>query len=173
MASFELQDGKDEGSGWIDPTVVLEQLRVVVGPDWSDAGGRLEWNVEKLPKVRGDEHALLQVFLNLAQNSLRAAQQSPEPLLRVHGRVEDGNVMVSIMDSGPGIADPLKLFQPFRAGADGSGLGLYISRTIMRSIGGELTFVAAESGCRFDVKLAARAERTGSEAGQIPHEVNV
>jgi C4-dicarboxylate-specific signal transduction histidine kinase len=116
---------------------------------------------------------LLQVFLNLAQNSLRAAQQSPEPSLRVHAGVEDGNVVVSIVDSGLGIADPSKLFQPFRAGADGSGLGLYISRTIMRSIGGELTFVPTASGCRFDVKLAARTVRPGSEAGQIPREVNV
>jgi PAS domain S-box-containing protein len=170
MASFELQNGKDEGSGWIDPAVVLEQLRVVVEPDWSDVGV-LEWNVEKLPMVRGDEHSLLQVFLNLAQNSLRAAQHSPKALLRVHARAEDGSVVVSLIDSGPGIADPAKLFQPFRAEADGSGLGLYISRTIMRSMGGELTFVPVDYGCRFDVKLAVRSETAEGEAGEIAHEV--
>lgn len=171
MASFELQDGKDESSGWIDPAVVLEQLRVVVEPDWHDAGGRIEWDLEKLPAVRGDEHSLLQVFLNLAQNSLRAAQHSAEPSLRVHARVEDGSVVVSLIDSGHGIADPTKLFQPFRPGADGSGLGLYISRTIMRSIGGDLTFVPRDSGCRFDVKLAAERARTIGEPPQIAHGV--
>jgi C4-dicarboxylate-specific signal transduction histidine kinase len=171
MASFELQNGKDENSGWIDPAVVLEQLRVVVEPDWGDIGGHLEWQVEKLPMVRGDDHSLLQVFLNLAQNSLRAAQQSPEPLLRVHARVEDGAMVVSLMDSGPGVADPSSLFQPFRAGADGSGLGLYISRTIMRSMGGELTFIPTGSGCRFDVRLAVGEDRTGNESADLAHEV--
>jgi C4-dicarboxylate-specific signal transduction histidine kinase len=159
MASFELQNGQDESSGWINPAVVLEQLRVVVEPDWSDAGGRLEWHVEDLPLVRGDEHSLLQVFLNLTQNSLRAAHQVSEPVLRVDARQEDGKVVVSIIDSGPGIANPATLFQPFRPGADGSGLGLYISRTIMRSFGGELVFVPVEKGCRFDVRLAARLPR--------------
>lgn len=172
MASFELENGKDEGSGWIDPTVVLEQLRVVVEPDWSELGGRLEWNVEKLPMVRGDEHSLLQVFLNLAQNSLRAAaQQLPDPSLRVHARVEDGAVVVSLMDSGPGVADSSRLFQPFRAGSDGSGLGLYISRTIMRSMGGELTFIPTGSGCRFDVKLAVGKGQAGSDAVDLAQEV--
>jgi signal transduction histidine kinase len=171
MASFELESGKDESSGWIDPTVVLEQLRVVVGPDWSDIGGRLEWNVEKLPMVRGDEHSLLQVFLNLSQNSLRAAQLLPEPSLRVHARVEDGGVVVSLMDSGPGMADSSKLFQPFRAGSDGSGLGLYISRTIMRSMGGELTFIPTDSGCRFDVRLASGKGQAGSEPMDLADEV--
>ncbi len=171
MASFELQSGKDESSGWIDPTVVLEQLRVVVEPDWNDAGGQLEWNIEKLPMVRGDEHSLLQVFLNLAQNSLRAAQHSTEVSLRVHARVEDGSVVVSLIDSGPGIADPAKLFQPFRAEAGGSGLGLYISRTIMRSMGGELLFVPRVTGCRFDVKLAGGLKRVESDAEDLADEV--
>jgi signal transduction histidine kinase len=167
MASFELQNGKDESSGWIDPRVVLEQLRVVVEPDWSDAGGHLQWSVEQLPLVRGDEHSLLQVFLNLAQNSLRAAQQLPDPILRVDARVEDGKVLVSMVDSGPGITDPAKLFQPFRPGADGSGLGLFISRTIMRSFGGELGFVPTETGCRFDVRLAARQEPVPIPVGEL------
>ncbi|MEI9812433.1 MAG: PAS domain-containing sensor histidine kinase [Acidobacteriota bacterium] len=159
MSSFELQNGEDATSGWTDPSVVLEQLRVVIEPDWSDAGGTIEWDVAKLPLVRGDEHSLLQVFLNLSQNSLRAAQQLPSPTLRVQGRLEGTGVVVSLMDSGPGIANANKLFQPFRPDADGSGLGLYISRTIMRSFGGELVFVPTDTGCRFDVKLSAETRK--------------
>ena len=43
-------------------------------------------------------------------------------------------------DSGPGIAAPERLFQPFQQGAEGTGLGLYISRAVLRSYGGDLRF---------------------------------
>jgi PAS domain S-box-containing protein len=164
MASFELNHGQDADSGWTDPGVVLEQLRVVIEPDWADAGGVIQWNVQDLPLVWGDEHSLLQVFLNLSQNSLRAAQQTDHPALRVWARVEEGEVVVSMIDSGHGVSDPSTLFQPFRPDADGSGLGLYISRAIMRSFGGDLKFVQIAPGCRFDVRLST--DRDAAPANQ-------
>jgi len=138
---------------------VLEELRVVIEVDWSDAGGSIHWDVGPLPSVRGDEHSLLQVFLNLSQNSLRASQQNGTPSLTVRGSLEQDRVVVSLIDSGPGIPNPTTLFQPFRPDADGSGLGLYISRTIMRNFGGELKFVPTESGCRFDVVFPPQGSR--------------
>jgi len=170
MASFELEHGRDADSGWTDPAVVLEQLRVVIEPDWADAGGSIQWDLRAMPLVRADDHSLLQVFLNLSQNSLRAAQQLPDPALRVVARVGEGEVVVTLIDSGPGVPDPSKLFQPFRPDADGSGLGLYISRTIMRSFGGDLVFVPAESGCQFDVRLPVDRD-AASQNGEVPCEV--
>jgi signal transduction histidine kinase len=159
MASFELAGHKESSSTWTDLRAVLEELRVVIEVDWSDAGGSIHWDVCPLPSMRGDEHSLLQVFLNLSQNSLRASQQNGTPSLTVRGSLEQDRVVVSLIDSGPGIPNPTTLFQPFRPDADGSGLGLYISRTIMRNFGGELKFVPTESGCRFDVLFPPQGSR--------------
>lgn len=159
MASFELVEHTDVDSTWVDVRAVLEELRVVIEQDWSESGGSIHWEVDSLPAVRGDSHSILQVFLNLTLNALRASQQTGDPELTVRGVVDDNKVVISLIDSGPGIPNPSKLFQPFRPDADGSGLGLYISRTIMRSFGGELRHVPTEKGCRFDVIFPAQEAR--------------
>lgn len=131
---------------------VLKQFVVVVEPDWLDIGGEVRWQRPPGdPYVRGEAHDLLQVLLNLAYNSLRAVQGAERAVLTVDIAIDPVNTVVSIVDSGPGVTDLDALFQPFRPDADGTGLGLYTSRAILRSIGGDLKHVATESGCRFDV----------------------
>ncbi|MEQ1886464.1 MAG: ATP-binding protein [Bryobacteraceae bacterium] len=151
IASFELQNNKQHESATADPQAVIEELRVVIAPDWADAGGEVHWELNAMPEVHADPHSLLQVLLNLAHNSLRAMQDHELPSLTVRTHTEGDYVIVSMIDSGPGIGDTSKLFQPFRPDADGSGLGLYISRTIMRSLGGDLKHVPTENGCQFNV----------------------
>ena len=93
---------------------------------------------QDFPPVRCDRHALLQVLLNLAQNALRAVSAQPRRQLTLSARLEGGRAVLSVRDSGPGIAEPEHLFQPFRTGADGSGLGLYISRRLAQLLGGRI-----------------------------------
>ena len=66
--------------------------------------------------------------------------------------------MVRFQDSGPGIPSPDRLFEPFQEGAAGSGLGLYLSRFIVRSYGGELRFEPRPAGSCFAVELIAVPE---------------
>lgn len=133
---------------------VLGHLRLVVEPDWVDLEGGVTVTVPvDLPSVHGDESALLQVFINLAQNSLRAVQGTRAPKLTITVSAEGDEVRVSVVDTGPGVANASTLFQPFREGSAGSGLGLFISRNITRSVGGELVHVPTAEGCRFDVRL--------------------
>ncbi len=160
MAAFELQTSKDSSNGWCDLRAVLEEFRVVIEQDWNDAGGSVRCEIGDVPLVRADGHSLLQVLLNLSQNSLRAAQALPAPSLLVRVSHADDKVIVSLIDSGPGVADTSRLFQPFRSDADGSGLGLYISRTMMRSNGGDLKHVPTGAGCRFDILMASQQVRT-------------
>jgi two-component system, LuxR family, sensor kinase FixL len=154
IAAFDLTKDKDPVAARVDVTTVLEELRVVIEQDWSDAGGEIHWDVDGvLPYVHADEHALLRVFLNLSQNSLRAVQQGGEPRLKVAVRAAGGQATITFEDAGPGVDDPSILFRPFREDADGSGIGLYVSRALLRGFGGELTFVPTSDGCRFDVTL--------------------
>jgi C4-dicarboxylate-specific signal transduction histidine kinase len=68
---------------------------------------------------------------------------------------EAQNVVVRFQDSGPGVHTPERLFQPFQEGASGTGMGLYVSRVIVRSYGGDLRFEPQPAGSRFAVELQA------------------
>jgi two-component system, LuxR family, sensor kinase FixL len=107
--------------------------------------------------VRADRYGLIQVFLNLAKNSQRAMETSDPRKLRVSTSLEDKQVTVRVEDTGIGIPHPEKLFRPFQPGAQTAGLGLYVSRSIMRSFGGELLYEPRAQGCCFAVLVPAMA----------------
>jgi signal transduction histidine kinase len=154
IASIQLRQSKQSAPGWCKLGTVLEQLRLVIEPDWADVGGEVNWDLNAADaRVQGDEHGLLQVFLNLTQNALRAAQQSPRPTMEIRTRALDNRVVVSFIDSGPGIRAPETLFRPFRQDANGTGLGLYVSRALTRTFGGDINHHPTDEGCRFDVTL--------------------
>jgi signal transduction histidine kinase len=73
--------------------------------------------------------------------------------LRIAAREEEGTVVIRFEDTGTGVASPENLFRPFQRGAESSGLGLYVSRAIMRSFGGELSYEPGSEGCCFAVTL--------------------
>lgn len=154
IAAFDLTNDKDPITSRVDLSAVLDELRVVIEPDWTEIGGEIEWDAAgMLPFVHADPHALLRVFLNLSQNSLKAVQRGGEARLRIQVEVAGGQAKISFIDEGPGIDDTSTLFQPFRDNADGSGLGLYVSRAILRGFGGDLVHVPTPSGCRFDAVI--------------------
>jgi C4-dicarboxylate-specific signal transduction histidine kinase len=67
-------------------------------------------------------------------------------------------VVIRFEDTGVGVPFPEQLFRPFQPGADGAGLGLYVSRAIVRSFRGELRYEVRPAGCCFAVVLAPLTE---------------
>jgi C4-dicarboxylate-specific signal transduction histidine kinase len=133
---------------------ILDNLRIVIEPDWREIDGAIHWSyTDPLPLVLADSHGLLQVFLSLAENSYRAVQESPARELGVSVCVDDRTASVRIKDSGPGVNAPDHLFEPFQAGADGNGMGLFLARAALRSYGGDLRYEPAAEGAVFIVEL--------------------
>jgi PAS domain S-box-containing protein len=133
---------------------VLDSLRIIIESEWREIGGKILWPaVDSMPNVVADPHGLLQAFLNLVQNSYRAVQESARRELAITVSSAAEVAFVRLRDSGPGISSPEQLFQPFQGGADGAGLGLYISRALVRSYGGDLRFEPREDGTCFLVEL--------------------
>jgi two-component system, LuxR family, sensor kinase FixL len=154
IASFDLHSRVQDAVEAVDLNKVLDHLRIMIEPNWQEMEGAVKWELpDAIPAVVADPHGLLQVFLNLAQNSLRAVSEVPFRELEITVLFGDQRVLVFFQDSGPGVETPERLFQPFQAGADGSGLGLYISRAIVRSYGGDLRFDPSARGCCFIVEL--------------------
>jgi signal transduction histidine kinase len=71
---------------------------------------------------------------------------------------ESESIVIIHEDTGPGIANPDKIFQPFQSGADSSGLGLFVSRAIVRAGGGDVAYEPGNSGCRMRIRLLAEPE---------------
>jgi PAS domain S-box-containing protein len=152
--ALDLNSRSQEAVDEISLRAVLDNLRIVIEPGWREIGGAVLWHVpESLPRVLGDPQGLLQAFLNLAQNSYRAMREVPVRELRICVAAEEQKVAVRFEDSGPGVSSPERLFQPFQHGAEGTGLGLYISRAVVRSYGGELRFEPRDRGSCFVVEL--------------------
>lgn len=154
VASLELRHKFENGEPRANLKSVLDQLRVVIEQDWEDVGGCVQWEIpETVPMVNGDSHGLLQIFLNLCQNSLRAVEPMESRRLTVTVEPNAEDVLITFADSGPGVTDTERLFHPFRPGADGSGLGLYVSRELARSFGGDLQHVPGTVGGTFRVVI--------------------
>ena len=97
----------------------------------------------------------MQVFLNLAKNSRRAMQNGMEKKLTVSTSMQNETVIVRFEDTGIGIANPQNLFRPFQRDAQATGLGLYVSRALVKSFSGDLVFEPRDQGCCFAVVLQA------------------
>jgi two-component system, LuxR family, sensor kinase FixL len=133
---------------------VLDETRVVVDSLFRDAGGAVTWEIAGgLPLVEADHHSLLQVFLNLARNSQHAMKDCKAQTLSVAAGEENDMIAVRFQDTGPGVARPDDLFKPFQPGAMSTGLGLYISRAVLRSYGGDLRHEPTSQGSSFVVEL--------------------
>lgn len=97
-----------------------------------------------LPTVLGDPVHLQQVLLNLILNAMDAVEEVADTRRKVTVRAQrhgSGEIEVAVEDSGPGIApDKLgRLFEPFfTTKANGMGIGLSISRTIIEAHGGRI-----------------------------------
>jgi PAS domain S-box-containing protein len=156
IASMELtQSSSKSQTGVIDLSEALDDLRIVLEPCCHEADIAVHWDIAKeLPPVWADRHRLLQVLLNLTQNSERALRDADVKRIDVSASVGKGVVSVRVTDTGPGIGSIPKLFQPFQQGAESTGLGLYISRAFVRSFRGEIRHDPSMPGCSFVIELA-------------------
>ena len=154
IASSGLRVASNREAAVADLDTVLDETRIVIEPSLREAGIEVVWEVSPgLPRVQADHHSLLQVFVNLARNSQQALEESPAGEVRISASLESDLVIVRFRDNGPGVAHPEELFRPFQHGAHSVGLGLYISRAILRSHGGGLRYEPQPSGACFTVEL--------------------
>jgi C4-dicarboxylate-specific signal transduction histidine kinase len=128
----------------------------------------IEQDFDENQTVFGNPHQLIQVVLNLLQNSLDALKRKDlgeeQPKIVIKGVVTDGTFQLIIRDNGPGIANEHigKIFDPFFTTKDvgeGMGLGLSICYKILESHEGRID-VRSEVGqyCEFILEFPLRNE---------------
>jgi two-component system, LuxR family, sensor kinase FixL len=161
IAAVELRQSANQATT-VDLGSFLEELRIVTGPSFRESGIEAHWEIpEGLPAVWADPQSLMQVFLNLTKNSERAMEKAAAPCVRVVAKAEEQRVLISVSDNGEGVMNPDQLFKPFQQLAQATGLGLYLSRALMRSFGGDLRYQSGEGGATFIVEIASIVDTSG------------
>ncbi len=128
---------------------LIEGVLLLLDRRLQHQGIRLEANISPALVVEGFPAELRQVFTNLIVNAIEAA--GPRGRIRIRmenaepAELQGAGAMIEVSDSGPGITQDVgrRLFQPFftTKGANGTGLGLWVSMGIVQKHGGAIRVV--------------------------------
>lgn len=103
-------------------------------------------------EIAADPEQMEHVLINLIKNGMEACQHSTEPRVEVMVYADEpvkGKVRIDVSDNGPGIPEDIvdKVFIPFyTTKKQGSGIGLSLSKQIMRQHGGTIRFTTKPGG---------------------------
>jgi PAS domain S-box-containing protein len=124
-----------------------------------------------LPPIMVDRYQIEQVLINIINNAGDALESAVgDKRLDIRTRAGARGVCVEVRDSGPGIEDPSKVFDPFystKGIGSGTGLGLSVSYGIVVEHGGSLTAENLDGGACFTVRLPIRGVGTKGKAGSV------
>lgn len=125
-----------------------------------------------LPRVLGNANQLLQAFLQIVENAVDALQEVGGGRLQVSLWLEAQEVVVQFADSGPGVRDPERVFDPFyttKPVGKGTGLGLSATYGVIQDHKGQITcYNRPEGGAAFEIRLPAlRVPAQLAEAARV------
>ncbi|WP_095589557.1 sensor histidine kinase [Actibacterium ureilyticum] len=129
----------------VDLVAVIDTVLELSAPRIAADQVTLVWARPDRPVMaRGGEVRLQQVVLNLVTNALDAMGASAERRLDITLDRQAGRIALSVADTGSGIAEPEKIFDPFYSTkevgqSEGMGLGLSISYGLLQSFGGSIS----------------------------------
>ena len=104
IANVDLGQSINEAAE-VDLAALLDELRIVISPALQEEEIVAQWIAEpNLPLIWADRPSLMQVFLNLTNNSIRALSKRRNRLLTVSVRTEAGQVLVQFADNGGGVS---------------------------------------------------------------------
>jgi signal transduction histidine kinase len=150
------------------------QLRAL---DLHSGGSTIDLQLESvLPGVRGDNNQLMQVFFNITSNALDAMAAGGGGKLTIRTLRDRGNVVLLFADTGPGLREPHRVFDPFyttKPVGKGTGLGLSICYGIVQEHGGKIICYNGQTGgavfrVELPAVLAVLPQRGAPQTGNTP-----
>ena len=155
---LRLSRGQGAGNDLLSVEAAVSAVVRLVQPTAREHGVSVALDTQPAPDVLASEGELQQVIMNLVLNAIQACQRGGH--VKVSTRDGGGgHVVIAVQDDGRGIpASALtRVFEPFvsmRPG--GTGLGLFVSKNLVRGFGGDITVESEEGrGTRFEVQLRA------------------
>lgn len=130
---------------------------------------------ENLPIIFAQRRQLIQVFSNILLNAFQALEGEGDIQIRAVDTIEDGErvLEIAVSDDGPGIPYDIltHIFEPFystRPDTESTGLGLYISRSIVEGMGGNITAHSIpKHGTTFTLRFPLSEEERAEEENPV------
>jgi CheY-like chemotaxis protein len=164
--------GTEQGPG--DIAAAVQRTEVLFDSRTLDLQGVvIQWDeVRGLPHVEATTECLQVVLANLVKNAIESFE-GRSGAIHVSARHTGDEVLVSVWNSGPGVPQHLmrRLFQPWmtsKADRDGHGIGLFLSRELLRSVGCDLRVQNVDSGgVEFIVELKISSRTPATELSSM------
>ena len=116
-------------------------------------------SVDSVPRVLGNANQLMQAFVQIIENAVDALQEIGGGRLQISVSRDSEDVVVQFADSGPGLRNPERVFDPFyttKPVGKGTGLGLSATYGVVQDHQGQITcFNRLEGGAAFEIRLPA------------------
>jgi len=126
---------------------------------------------DDLPRIWGNSNQLLRAFLHLIENAVDALEEVGGGSLFISAHRENEEVLVRVADTGPGMRDPGRVFDPFyttKPVGKGTGLGLSATYGVVQDHLGEIScYNRPEGGAVFILRFAAAAGAAAAKAAQF------
>jgi len=161
LRAFARQES--EPMGRVDLVAVINSALELSETRLARDGITVDWTPPSPVHVIGGEVRLGQVVLNLIGNAADAMAGLDQRRISLSLRRDEARVVLEVADTGPGIEEPEKIFEPFYTtkavgAAEGMGLGLSISYGLVQSFGGAIRGRnRPEGGAVFTVELTPAA----------------
>ena len=153
--------------GSVDLNEIVREMSVLLGDMANRNAVSIRTDLDpELPPTTADRVQLQQVLMNLMLNGIEAMQDTGGELTVASKRTEDGQLLMSVSDTGIGLSinQAERVFEPFfTTKSRGTGMGLSISRRIIASHGGHL-WVSPNTGRGATFQFTLPAEATASSA---------
>jgi signal transduction histidine kinase len=161
LLSFAQQSSADKKM--VDLSVLLQRSVQMRKLQLHEENIHVETAIDtNLPKVWGDGHQLFQAFVQIVENAFDALEEVGGGTLRVSAQREQNQVVVQFSDTGQGIKEPHRVFDPFyttKPIGKGTGLGLSAVYGVVRDHQGQITcHNKPEGGAVFVLQLPAATE---------------
>ena len=131
-------------------------LSTFIHEDLADIANSLYISCEEEISIYFDTEQLRQVLINLIRNAVRHGQaHTPNSLVQIHVKQLGESVYIDIIDQGTGvdIKQQNNLFEPFHTTAtNGTGLGLYLSKTLCEANHARLCYIPQPQGACFRIE---------------------
>jgi signal transduction histidine kinase len=144
---------------------VIQEVKDIMQGKLRQEGFALQVERTEIPPFKYDREVMVQVLVNLIENSMKFGKGAPEREINVRVRPEDGQVRISVSDTGPGIPRHAlkKVFDDFyRVDSSltrttrGTGIGLALVKRFVIAMGGSITATNNDGpGCTITISLPA------------------
>jgi signal transduction histidine kinase len=153
----------------VDLALLLNRAAQLMEPRRQSSKVKLQVSVgQHFPRVRGNPNQLFQACVEMIENAMDAMAESGGGTLEISAQRQEGNVVLQFSDTGPGLRDPQRVFDPFyttKPVGKGTGLGLSAVYGVVQDHGGQITCSnKPEGGALFVLKLPAVTEAAAQTA---------